>query len=415
MNYKVLRRKLRYIGGALLIGLFLMVPGSAQERGKEEKEASRENPFQEKVEIERILTGSELFSPVDIEAAPGDRKELLIVEQDGGIRRYSREKEQLLEQAFLNIRDRIVTGYDMGLLSLVFHPNFGENRKFYLFYNTESEGQLYRRISEFQAAPDRFQGKKGTENILIEEKGHPACRRGGSLAFGPDGYLYIGIGDGLGEGGNPQFQSAMVAQDKTEFRGSILRIDVDQENGGKPYGIPEDNPFRKQGNATPEIWAHGFRNPWRFSFDRKTGDLWVADNGQFHRESLIRVKKGGNYGWPFMEGSILTPELDKKMKQKANPEKFDQPVFEYKHEEENEIYASIGGYVYRGSDIPALQGVYVYSDFGQGKIWGLTQDQENYRIAAGRFGPTTFGEDSEGELYFATRNKGVYKLISASR
>jgi glucose/arabinose dehydrogenase len=220
---------------------------------------------------------------------------------------------------------------------------------------------------------------------------------GGMVAFGPDGYLYVGLGDG-GSKGDPDNR----AQNLDDLLGKILRIDVDQ---GDPYGIPIDNPFAK-GGGRPEIYAIGLRNPWRFSFDTKTGNLWVADVGQYKWEEINLVARGGNYGWRVMEGThCFHPSTD------CQTTTFSLPVSEYFHDKGR--CSITGGYVYRGRILPSLAGTYVYGDFCSGEIFALNKDEtvnEPHQIFKSSLQISSFGEDAAGELYVLDHKGGIYRL-----
>jgi len=233
-----------------------------------------------------------------------------------------------------------------------------------------------------------------------------ANHNGGSIAFGPDGHLYIGLGDGGGRN-DPK----LTGQDLTNLMGGLLRIDVDHTDGDLQYAIPKDNPFLDRKGARPELYAYGFRNPWRISFDRKTGLLWAADVGQDLWEEINIVKKGGNYGWSLKEASFNFGNLTRTPADPAID-----PVWEYDHQVGKSI---TGGLVYRGNRLPELQGHYVYADFVSGKIWALKINHKtgrvlkNFRIPSNRMPVLAFGEDEMGELYFATETvngRGLHRF-----
>jgi glucose/arabinose dehydrogenase len=311
---------------------------------------------------------------------------LFIIEKYGTIRIY--KDDQLYSQPFLNIDDRVNdSGNEMGLLGLTFHPDFKSNGYFYVNYTGDGG---HTRISRFQANGDIADPESEKVLMLIEQP-YPN-HNGGAVVFGPDGYLYLALGDG-GLGGDPQKNG----QDKGSMLGKVLRIDV---NSGDPYSIPPDNPF---GN---EVWVLGLRNPWRISFDRATGDLWIGDVGQGDWEEIDYLPAGSpggaNFGWSLMEGSYgydtVVPQPGLLL-----------PAAEYSHD----VGCSVtGGYVYRGS-MPEWNGVYVYGDYCSGIIWGLInsngQWQSQILFEAG-VKITSFGEDESGELYLASDNGSVYLL-----
>jgi len=330
---------------------------------------------------------SGLNHPVDIQSAFDGSGRLFIIEKYGAIRIY--ENGQLLAQPFLKIDDRVnSSSSEMGLLGLAFHPDFQHNGYFYVNY-TGSGGNT--RISRFHADGDV--ADPNSEVVLMLIKQPFPNHNGGAVVFGPDGYLYLGLGDG-GLAGDP-FQNG---QNTSTLLGKILRIDVDH---GNPYSIPPDNPF---GN---EVWAYGLRNPWRFSFDHATGDLWIGDVGQDHWEeidSLPAASPGGaDFGWNIMEGDHPYA---------GNPQpNLLLPVAEYSHD----FGCSVtGGYVYRGS-IPEWNGIYLYGDYCTGTIWGLIQADGQWQsqvLFETGVNITSFGQNESGELYFASYSGEIYKLAA---
>ncbi len=333
----------------------------------------------------KLIAGG-LNRPVDIQSANDGSGKMFIIEKYGVIRVF--ENGQLLEAPFLNIDDRVNdSGNEMGLLGLAFHPDYEQNGFFYLNY-TGDGGDT--RISRFQASGNIADGNS-EKILLIIEQPYPN-HNGGALAFGPDGYLYAGLGDG-GLAGDPQKNG----QNTTSLLGKILRLDV---NNGDAYGIPSDNPF---GN---EVWAYGLRNPWRISFDRSTGDLWIGDVGQGQWEEIDYLpagsQGGANFGWSIMEGNHGYDGL-------AQPDML-LPVAEYSHAEGG--CSVTGGYVYRGA-LPEWQGIYLYGDYCRGTIWGLilSNGQWQSQVMFETGGTiTTFGQDESGEIYFASDNGNVYHL-----
>jgi glucose/arabinose dehydrogenase len=242
-----------------------------------------------------------------------------------------------------------------------------------------------------------------SEEIILEIGQPFSNHNGGQIAFGPDGYLYIGLGDG-GSRSDPQGNG----QDITTLLGSILRIDVAQIPDGRNYTVPPSNPFVDIPGAKGEIWAYGFRNPWRFSFDQKTGEMWVADVGQDAWEEVSLVLKGGNYGWNVLEGHACY-----KPRQGCSvPPDAAAPLIVYDHKEGCSV---TGGYVYRGSQFPNLVGTYIYGDFCSGTIWGFrdstAETAENTVLAQTDLAITSFGQDVEGELYLVSQDQGIYQLF----
>ena len=303
---------------------------------------------------------------------------------------------------FLDIRTRVDFGGEMGLLGMAFHPAFAQNRRFYVNYvRVLGTGQIQSVIAEYQASVSNAnQADPASERIVLAVNQPFANHKGGQLAFGPDGFLYIGLGDGGSEGdplGNGQNLQTLL--------GKMLRIDVDHTTGALPYAIPADNPF-VAGAGLPEIWAWGLRNPFRFSFDAATGRLFAGDDGQNLFEEIDILQRGGNHGWNVMEGlHCFKPTTG------CDTSGLVLPIAEYSHAEGNAV---IGGYVYRGAGIPALAGSYVFGDFGAGKIWRLTQDSSGawQRVLLLSGGPnmSSFGRDAAGELYVVDYGGAILKV-----
>jgi len=262
-------------------------------------------------------------------------------------------------------------------------------------------------ISQFEVNPQSDMAHKNTEVILLTIAQPYANHNGGQIAFGPDGKLYSGTGDG-GSGNDPLDHGQNLAS----FLGKILRIDVDSKEENRPYGIPIDNPFFGHATAAPEIWAYGLRNPWRFSFDSVTGLLYAADVGQSAREEIDVIKKGKNYGWSIMEGTICTPGISRKCKKEG----LELPIWDYPRPQGTVV---IGGNVYRGHSIPGLCGVYLYADYGNGEIFGLRYDGHttiaHRKIFSTRHRISSFGEDEDRELYIVDLDGKVFKIISTKR
>jgi len=323
---------------------------------------------------------------------------LLVLEQPGRIRVY--QNGTILAQSFLDITDRVGSnGNERGLLGVALHPKYLSNGFFYVNY-TDLNGDTV--IARFKASSDPNRADPASEKDLLQVKQPFPNHNGGSMVFGPDGLLYMGLGDG-GSQGDPHLNG----QSLNTFLGKILRVDVDH---GDPYAIPADNPYT-QGGGLPEIWAYGLRNPWRFSFDRQTQDLYIADVGQDTYEEvdfLPAGSKGGvDFGWSFREGFHAY---------KGNPASgvmLQDPVYEYAHSVGG--CSVTGGYVYRGSLHPELQGTYIYGDYCTGLVWGLKRDAsgswENRQLFGTRLNISSFGEDHAGELYVLDLGKGaVYRL-----
>ncbi len=308
-----------------------------------------------------------------------------VVEQIGTIKAFT--DDQTTGKVILDLTSLVsnpATVNEGGLLGMAFHPNFAENHRFFLNFTTGPE--LRTRISEFKMNED-FSVDISSQKIILEVPQPFENHNGGEVAFGPDGFLYIGMGDG-GYGGDPRNYS----QNLNVLLGKMLRIDVDHAT---PYSIPRDNPFVGQANARPEIFAYGLRNPWRFSFDNVTGFLWVGDVGQNSLEEIDIVKKGKNYGWNIKEGTSCYNHNSR-----CTAQNLEAPITEYPRDLGQSVS---GGFVYRGRDIPSLVGTYVYGDYVTGIVWGLKY--ENSAVVSQKILLDTsssisgFGQDLDGEIY----------------
>lgn len=352
------------------------------------------------VTLKRLIPQEPLRHPVHLAPWPGRPDTLVVVEQEGRILRFRREAPRA-EGVVLDHRRAVSTaGNEEGLLSIAFHPRFAENGWFYVYYSAASPRRSV--LSRFKAGA-ALEASPGSEYILMEVAQPYSNHNGGQLAFGPDGYLYIGLGDG-GSGGDPHG----YGQSRSTLLGKILRIDVNREQPPLRYAIPPDNPFVSIPGTRAEIWAYGLRNPWRFSFDRQTGELYAADVGQNGWEEVNRIIKGGNYGWNLLEGTHCYASPP------CSAAGLEMPIAEYSHREGRSI---TGGFVYRGAAIPALQGRYVFGDYVSGTVWtipaGRPGMQRHERLLATDYGISSFGEDSAGELYLLDLAGGVYQLIPA--
>jgi len=336
-----------------------------------------------------------------VTAVPGEER-LLVVEQPGRLRVVENDPAAATAPVVLDISGRISFVGEEGLLGVALDPDFVSNRYLYLHYSASAPRRSVIARMTWDAASDLVD--PATEKILLEIEQPFSNHNGGHLAFGPDDLLYIAMGDG-GSAGDP----GNNAQNPANLLGSMLRIDVHPDDPADPYDIPLDNPSFSQPGARPESYAIGLRNPFRFSFDRQTGALWLGDVGQNEREEINLIAAGANYGWRVYEGTL---EYDGS----ANalpPSAFTPPVFEYDHS----LGASvIGGYVYRGNALPGLRGRYLYSDFVSGTIWALAWDGAQVTdnaVLASAAGPSSFGEDKDGELLVVTRFQGIYRLVDA--
>jgi len=346
------------------------------------------------------LVASGLSTPLFLTAPPGDAARLFIVEKTGRIRIV--KNGGLLSTPFLDLSSRVSNGSEQGLLGLAFHPLYAQNGTFVVNY-TNPSGDT--RVSRFtvSANPDLANG--GSEQVILAVAQPFTNHNGGMVDFGPDGYLYIALGDG-GSGGDPLGNG----QDRTTLLGSILRLDID---GAAPYVIPPTNPFASSPTFKREIWAYGVRNPWRFSFDRTTGDLYIGEVGQGAREEIdfqpASSTGGENYGWNIMEGTIcFSPSSG------CNQTGLTLPVLDYDHSQGCSV---TGGYVYRGTAVPALQGRYLYADWCQGWVrsfrmqGGQAVERMDWPTLAPGGSITSFGQDAQGEVYVLVGQGSVYRIV----
>jgi glucose/arabinose dehydrogenase len=356
-------------------------------------------PMQPTISLAPVASG--LTAPVDIAATHNiTDKRLFVVEQAGVIRSIDGDKK-LDPTPFLDIQNRVLSGGEMGLLGLAFHPKSVENNFFYVNYIDKQQNTI---VARYTIDKTSGRGDPASEKILLKIKQPYANHNGGDMAFGPDGYLYIGMGDG-GGAGDPDDR----AQNKTDLLGKILRIDVDK---GKLYAVPSSNPYAEQGGK-PEIWASGLRNPWRFSFDHLTGELFIADVGQGNYEEINlqpSTSKGGeNYGWRCIEGTHTFSTTGCQ-----NAASYTQPIIEYDHSEKR--CSVTGGYVYRGHAYTSLLGSYFYGDYCGGQLYYAKRQADGWKSTLGSntdLSISTFGQDSNGELYLADLKSGTIYQIQA--
>jgi len=358
------------------------------------------NPTNPTITLSLVASGFD--APLDLEQPNDGSGRLFVVEQTGRIRII--QNGSVAPAAFLDISGKVTVASEMGLLGVTFHPNFSANGKLYVNYTRTVSGQFQSVIAEYTASPpNASQVNVATERILltVDQVSNFPNHKAGQLAFGPDGFLYFGLGDG-GGGGDPFGHG----QNTNILLGKLMRIDVNSTSPGLAYAIPADNPF-VAGGGLPEIFAFGFRNPWRFSFDRANGRLFLADVGQEQFEEIDIVTKGGNYGWNIMEGlHCFNPSSG------CNMTGLTLPIAEYSHSEGNAV---IGGFVYRGNSIPSLKGLYVFGDLGTGKIFTLQETSPNVftRALLMTTGKTisSLGQDQNGELYLVDIvGKSVFKF-----
>jgi len=354
------------------------------------------------VTVEQLATG---IGPITSITNAGDSRLFLTV-QTGRIVIFS--GGQVQPAAFLDLSAAISCCVERGLLGLAFHPRYSTNRFFFVDYTNAAGNTVIARYAAFPGNPNAADPASGVTLLTITQPF--ANHNGGQLQFGPDGYLYIGMGDG-GSANDPMCNG----QRDDTLLGKLLRIDVDQNVSTSPfYGIPPTNPFAAPGGPLDEIWAKGLRNPWRFSFDRATGDLYIADVGQSAREEIDfapRSSAGGeNYGWKIMEGTLCGVGGSSGCPAgvpACNSGSFVAPLYEYSHSGSGNCTGTvIGGYVYRGPSYPALNGVYFYGDYCFGTLFGSGQ-----QLAPNVPQLTTFGEGSSGEIYLGTETGRLLRLV----
>ncbi len=349
------------------------------------------------ITLEKVTGGFQ--QPTDIQFPPGHDDKVVILEKGGAawlvaLTGAGGQKKQVERRELFRVDVR--TPSEMGLLGVAFHPRFADNGRFYLNYNPAG-GALRTRVAEWRIDPRVLEGAH-EEKLLLEVEQPYQNHDGGQLQFGPDGFLYIGLGDG-GWRADPKEHG----QNKGSLLGAMLRIDVDRAEGGRPYGIPKDNPFLAEQGARPEVWAYGLRNPWRYSFDPE-GRLIVADVGQDAWEEVSIAERGDNLGWDVVEGRhCFEPPRG------CDQSGMKPPIWEYSHDVGQSI---TGGYVYTGSRVPALRGQYLVADFVRGQLWALALPSDSVSAAkATKLGVfpklwVTFGRDPDGEVWLADFGAG---------
>lgn len=358
--------------------------------------------------LQQIASG--LTFPTSVINAGDGSSRLYITEQRGTVRVI--ENGSLVSGNFLDLSAEVKCCGEQGLLGLAFHPDFSHNGYLFVYYINQDGDAV---IARYHSPPGSQEADKDPQHIILTIKQPTPIHNGGQLQFGPDGYLYIGTGDGGsfdstgdGSGNDPQNNGQRL----DTLLGKILRIDIDH---AQPYAIPPTNPYATSASARKEIWASGLKNPWRFSFDQLTGDLYISDVGRDRWEEInfqAHNSPGGeNYGWRLMEGpACFYPAHD------CNPDgTLTLPAIQFSH---SQGCAVIGGYVYRGNQAPALVGKYLYADFCTGKIWGAARSEDgawsSTLLLDSDYMITSFGEDQDGELYITHRDKAdgaIYRLV----
>ncbi len=363
--------------------------------------------------IELQLIADSLTLPTYATHAGDGSRRLFIVQLDGFVRVW--QDGELLETPFLDL-DGIVTALagEQGMYSIVFHPEFADNRRFFVSYTEFGTDDLV--VVEHQAfrSNPNLAYRQAYRQEIIRYSPHDPYHHGGQLKFGPDGYLYVSVGDGTGPLFEPR-EDFDVAQHLDVLAGSLLRLDVDSAT---PYAIPADNPFTALPWVRPEIYAYGFRNPWRFSFDPETEHLYLGDVGNYDWEEINLIRAGGNYGWPAREGPVcfvFPSNLEPAIEDCDNP-RYLAPLLAYGHVafDAQGGNAVIGGYVYRGEDFPELQGLYFYGDFTNGRIWAFDTtlaEPKGELLLETDLRITSFVENEAGELYVLDILGGMYRLV----
>ncbi|MGY8771583.1 MAG: PQQ-dependent sugar dehydrogenase [Pirellulales bacterium] len=385
-----------------VIGLLAM-PAVAQKKKEEDPGPPIPKDPILNVQLKKSFTNLRIRRPIVVTHAGDGTDRLFLAEQQGVIRVIANDYDAEEAPVFLDMEKAVHFNpkkNEEGLLGFTFHPDYKNNGQFYVYYTSSEEANLSV-ISRFNVSKnDPNKADLASEEIVMLIPQPYWNHNGGTISFGPDGYLYISLGDG-GLGNDPHGNG----QKLSTLYGSILRIDVNKKDGSRNYAIPKDNPFVNRRFAQPEIYAYGVRNIWRHGFDRETGTLWAGEVGQGLWEEILIIEAGGNYGWSVREGKHAFERPDNRMAD-TNPVdpkvKMIEPIYEYHHNNGKSI---TGGYVYRGKKVPQLVGKYLYADYVTGKVWALDYDQKagkvkaNYRIPANENPPViTFGEDENGEV-----------------
>jgi glucose/arabinose dehydrogenase len=350
------------------------------------------------------ILASGFTNPLGLEMPNDGSNRFFVVEQAGTIKILHLDGT-IAARNFLDITAKVSSGGELGLLGVTFHPGFSTNGRFFVNYTrTVGASQIQTVIAEYRVSSDADVADPNSERILLTQNQPFPNHKAGQLAFGPDGFLYFGLGDG-GSGGDPMRNG----QNLGTLLGKMMRIDVDHQDPGLQYAIPVDNPFASSSTALHEIWAYGFRNPWRFSFERGTSRQFCADVGQDKFEEIDIVQKGGNFGWNVMEGAhCFDPPTGCDMAGKVLP------IAEYDH---RQGVAVIGGYVYKGTQIPSLTNLYIFGDLASGNIWYLREGPPGTftqkPLLTVSFEISSFGQDVAGEIYIVDYSGGnVLKLAA---
>ncbi len=369
------------------------------------------------VTLQQEFTACSFERPITLVIPPDGTNRLFLAQQTGKILILPANRTDSATTTFLDVAPlmAVENDFEEGLVGFAFHPQYKENGRFFTCY--AQQNPKINRLSEWRVDPTRpDRADPASEKILLEIPRPFWNHNSGNLVFGPDGFLYIAVGDG-----GRRDDAARLAQNLFAMNGKILRLDVDSRTGRRPYGIPADNPFLKTEGALPEIWCYGLRNPWGLSFDPATGTLWCADVGQDQFEEINILVKGGNYGWSHREGAhpftltTLTPPKN---------QAFIEPIHEYSRDQGISI---TGGLVYRGQRHPDLRGAYLYGDWGSGRIWALHTEGPDHAVKANTplitpenapappAKPTAFCEDENQEILVLDWNGRLFSLAPATR
>jgi len=359
---------------------------------EKDMEIDESSDQEETISLVNAFPNLSFSEPLDLQVASDGSGKIYVAERGGVIKVFENDSAVAETITFLDFGNSTSTVNEGGLLGFAFHPNFESNGHFYIYYTPTPTVAFVSRFTVSQTNVDA-----NSELVILEIPQPQTNHNGGQIAFGPDGYLYIALGDGGGSG-DPDGN----AQNRTNLLGSILRIDVDNSQAGLNYAIPVDNPFANESNIRQEIYAYGLRNPWRMSFDTNTGKLWVGDVGQNKIEEIDIIESGKNYGWKLFEGSdCFSGDCDNN--------DLTAPIFEY--DQGNGDRSITGGYVYRGTETPSLEGKYIYADFVSGRVWSLDEDGSNNKLLTkSDLNIASFGTDANQEIYVLDLNGAIYKF-----
>ncbi|WP_350291324.1 PQQ-dependent sugar dehydrogenase [uncultured Croceitalea sp.] len=382
-----------------LVFIFLLFSCETEEfnnNSNDDMDDTGEEMPSESIVLANAFPNLSFTQPLDFQSPDDGSNRVFIGEKGGSIRVFDNDSDVMETAVFLDLRGTISTSSEQGLLGFAFHPSFENNGYIYVCYTPSERLSV---ISRFTVSSTNQNAVDLTSELVVIEIPQPATNHnGGQITFHTDGYLYIAMGDGGGSG-DPDGN----AQNRTNLLGNILRIDVDNTQAGLNYAIPSNNPFISDTSVRDEIFAYGFRNPWRMSFDTTTGKLWTGDVGQNEIEEIDIVEIGGNYGWKLFEGtSCFSGDCD--------DTGLIPPILEYN--QDNGDRSITGGYVYRGDAISTLQGKYVYGDFVSGRIWTLTEDgSANELLLESGLNIASFGTDASQELYLCAFDGNIYKFV----